>query len=345
MKTKIINGTSLPNIPWQDKPEGCKDIVWRYSANPIIKRDHIMVKKANGYREPSNSIFNSSVVPFEKGDYKFAGVFRVDDRERNMEIHVGFSKDGINWDINEERIHFNTEGLDPEVAQWQYGYDPRVCKMEGEDMYIVTWCNAYGWKPTIGIATTKDFETFTQLENSYLPFNRNGVMFPRKIGDMYMMMSRPSDSGHTPFGDMFISQSPDLTFWGQHRHVMGPSKGWESTKIGAGPIPIETSEGWLIFYHGVLESCNGFVYSFGAAILDIDKPWIVKYRCSEYLLNPREYYECVGDVQNVTFPCAALCDGDTGRIAIYYGCADTCVSMAFCNVDEVVEYVKSHSCV
>ena len=30
----------------------------------------------------------------------------------------------------------------PEVAQWQYGYDPRVCKLE--DKYVVTWCNAYG---------------------------------------------------------------------------------------------------------------------------------------------------------------------------------------------------------
>ena len=70
-------------------------------------------------------------------------------------------------------------------------------------------------------------------------------------------------------------------------------KGWESLKIGAGPIPIETSEGWLVFYHGVLQSCNGYVYSFSAAILDIDKPWKVKYRCAEYLLNPREYYECV----------------------------------------------------
>ena len=220
MKTQVVNGVSMPNIPWMEKPEGCRDVVWRYSANPIIKRDQIMVKKANGYREPSNSIFNSSVVPFENGDYKFAGVFRVDDRERNMELHVGFSKDGINWDINEERIHFECDI--PEVAQWQYGYDPRVCKLE--DKYVVTWCNAYGWKPTIGIAYTYDFKTFTQLENAYLPFNRNGVMFPRKINGKYMMMSRPSDSGHTPFGDMFISQSPDLTFWGQHRHVMGPSK-------------------------------------------------------------------------------------------------------------------------
>ena len=195
MKVKVLNGVSLPNIPWQDKPADCKDVVWRYSANPIIKRDHIIVKRANGYREPSNSIFNSSVVPFEVGDYKFAGVFRVDDRERNMELHAGFSKDGVNWDINEERIKFKCDI--PEVGQWQYGYDPRVCKLE--DKYIVTWCNAYGWKPTIGIAYTYDFKEFTQLENAYLPFNRNGVMFPRKINNKYVMMSRPSDSGHTPF--------------------------------------------------------------------------------------------------------------------------------------------------
>ena len=171
MNVKIINGVSMPNIPWQEKPADCRDVVWRYDANPIIKRDQIMVKKANGYREPSNSIFNSSVVPFKNGDYEFAGVFRVDDRERNMELHVGFSKDGIHWDINEERIHFECDI--PEVAQWQYGYDPRVCKLEGEDRYIVTWCNAYGWRPTIGIATTTDFKTFKQGENAYLPFNRN----------------------------------------------------------------------------------------------------------------------------------------------------------------------------
>mgnify|MGYP000786648559 FL=1 len=157
------------------------------------------------------------------------------------------------------------------------------------------------------------------------------------------MFSRPSDSGHTPFGDMYISQSPDMKYWGEHRHVMGPLKGWESKKIGAGPIPIETDEGWLCFYHGVLESCNGFVYSFSACILDKEQPWKVKYRCGEYLINPREIYECVGDVQNVTFPCATLCDAETGRIAIYYGCADTCVGLAYTTVDAVVDYVKSHS--
>ena len=167
-------------------------------------------------------------------------------------------------------------------------------------------------------------------------------MFPKKINGNFAILSRPSDTGHTIFGDIFYSESPDLTFWGKHRHVMSPDSGWDYRKIGAGPIPIETKEGWLLFYHGVLESCCGYVYSMGAAILDIDKPWKVKYRAKPYLLSPQMPYECMGDVPNVVFPCAALTDSDTGRIALYYGAADTVVALAFCQADEVVEYIKTH---
>ena len=62
---------------------------------------------------------------------------------------------------------------------------------------------------------------------------------------------------------------------------------WQSTKVGAGPTPIETPEGWLLIYHGVLTSCNGFVYSMGAALLDLDEPWKVIARSRDYLLSPQ----------------------------------------------------------
>ena len=88
-----------------------------------------------------------------------------------------------------------------------------------DDDYYVTWCNYYHG-PTIGVACTKDFETFDQMENAFLIFNRNGVLFPRRIDGLYMMLSRPSDNGHTPFGDIYLSQSPDMTFWGRHRLVL-----------------------------------------------------------------------------------------------------------------------------
>lgn len=326
---KII-GNALPNMPWQDKPANCKDVIWRYDSNPIIKRDATI---------NSNSIFNSAVVPWEDG---FIGVFRCDSRSRSMDIFVGRSKDGINWDFELDPIVF--EGDDKEITTVEYRYDPRVVKIE--DKYYVSWCNGYHG-PTIGLGYTYDFKTFHQCENAFLPYNRNGVLFPRKINGNFAMVSRPSDTGHTPFGDVFYSESPDMTYWGKHRFVMGTIKGndsaWQSTKIGPGPVPIETDEGWLLFYHGVLNSCNGFVYSVGAVLLDIDQPWKVKYRTKPYLLSPQTMYECVGDVPNVVFPCAALTDAPSGRITIYYGCADTVTGLAFTTVDETIAYMKANN--
>ena len=316
----------LARMPWEERPSGSSEVVWRYSANPIIPRNLLPT---------SNSIFNSAVVPFKDA---YAGVFRVDNRKREMNIHRGFSQDGLNWKLEPTPLDFIAG--DPEVGRYEYRYDPRVTWLE--DRFYVTWCNGYHG-PTIGIGYTYDFEKFYFLENAYLPYNRNGVLFPRKINGKYMMLSRPSDRGHTPFGDMFISQSPELLYWGQHRFVMQPSGGWQSTKIGAGPTPIETPAGWLLFYHGVLTSCNGFVYSFGAALLDLEQPWKVLYRTEPYLLSPQTLYECVGDVPNVAFPCAALYDEPSGRIALYYGGADTVTALAFCRINEVIEFVKENS--
>ena len=323
-----IIGSNLPGMPWEDRPAGDRNVMWRYTGNPIIKRDHL---------PDSNSIFNSAVVPFEGG---YAGVFRCDNTGRYMRIHAGFSKDAIHWDINPKPIVMECD--DPEIGRFDYAYDPRVVWLE--DRYYVTWCNGYHG-PTIGIAWTKDFKSFHQLENAFLPFNRNGVMFPRKIGGKFAMVSRPSDNGHTPFGDIFYSESPDLVHWGKHRHVMSPRGSWQSTKIGPGPIPMETTEGWLMIYHGVLTSCNGFVYHVGSALLDINEPWKVLYRTDPYILNPREYYECVGDVPNVVFPCATLSDAATGRIAMYYGGADTVTCIAFTQVDELIAFTKANSVV
>ena len=225
-----------------------------------------------------------------------------------MNLHAGRSADGVDWEIAVDPIVFEPDDERVREVQqaFEHAYDPRVTWLE--DRYYVTWCTGYHG-PTIGVGYTHDFQAFRQHDNAFLPFNRNGVLFPRRIGDRYAMLSRPSDGGHTAFGDVFYSESPDLVHWGRHRHVMAPvALTWQSTKVGAGPTPIETDEGWLLLYHGVLTSCNGFVYSMGAALLDLDEPWKVVARGSDYLLSPQALYERVGDVPNVVFPCAALVD-------------------------------------
>jgi len=327
-KYTILNSPAVPNMPWQDRPSDAGDIpVWRYSENPIIGRNPV---------KGVARIFNSAVVPY-KGS--FIGVFRAERKDGIPFIYLGHSQDGIHWTFEEDRINFTDENGKPFMPL--YAYDPRLVRIE--DKYYIIWCqDAYG--ASIGMAVTTDFKTFTRLENPFLPFNRNAVMFPRKIHGNYVLLSRPSDSGHTPFGDIYLSESPDLLYWGKHRHVMGKApEWWESVKIGAGAAPIETSEGWLMFYHGVTGTCNGFVYSIGGAILDIDEPSRVKYRCRTFLLTPENWYEERGFVPNVCFPCATIHDSATGRIAIYYGAADSYVAMAFTTVDEIVDYIKANS--
>ena len=66
-------------MPWEERPEGCTDVMWRYSKNPVIGRYAIPT---------SNSIFNSAVVPFKDG---YAGVFRCDNKSVQMNIFAGFS--------------------------------------------------------------------------------------------------------------------------------------------------------------------------------------------------------------------------------------------------------------
>jgi beta-1,4-mannooligosaccharide/beta-1,4-mannosyl-N-acetylglucosamine phosphorylase len=323
-----ILGKGLKNMPWQEKPQGFTGVVWRHEGNPII----------NWNPTPSTArVYNSSVVSWGSG---FKGIFRADHKDGKSQIHVGTSDNGINWEIDDKPIQWHDQ--DGNLYQPTYSYDPRLVELDG--IFYIVWCTDFGGA-ALGFGMTKDFKDFTRLENPFIPFNRNGVLFPRKVNDKYLLLSRPSDSGHTPFGDIFLSESPDLVHWGKHRRVMtkGGSGWWQSVKIGAGAVPIETTDGWLLFYHGVSGTCNGFVYSFGAAILDIDNPSKVLYRTKDYLMTPEKPYETTGFVPNVVFPCATLHDADTGRIAIYYGAADTYSALAYAHIDELVSYIKANS--
>ena len=325
MKHKIIAPTL--NIPWEDKPKNCPNPVWRFSKNPIVKRNPI---------ENVQRIFNSAILPY-KGE--FIGVFRGDTFTTIPNLFLGKSKDGINFVFDKKPIVIKDENN--KVVKFNYSYDPRLIEIEG--MYYVTFCTDF-YGPALAIVKTKDFKEFKLVSMPFLPFNRNGVLFPKKINGEFLILSRPSDNGHTPFGDIFLSRSKDLIYFGKHQLIMRP--GWEwwcSTKVGAGCNPIETDVGWLLFFHGVTKTCAGFCYSMGGVILDKKDPSKVLYRCSPFLITPETDYEVNGFVDNVLFPTSALVDGKTGRIAIYAGAADTYIELLFTDVDTVIDYIIKNS--
>ena len=115
---EIISGGSLPNIPWQDKPEQLGKIpLWRYTENPVIDRNPL----------PGVArIFNSAVLPYEDG---FIGVFRGEQINGIPYIYLGRSKDGIHWEYEPDKIKFVDEKGEDFAPV--YAYDPRRVEIEG----------------------------------------------------------------------------------------------------------------------------------------------------------------------------------------------------------------------
>ena len=114
-------------MPYEEKPEGCKLPVWRYSKNPLIKRNPM---------KGIARIFNSAVVPYNG---EFIGVFRVEDASSLPHLRLAHSKDGLNFTVEEERIHFIDENGKPYDPY--YAYDPRLVKVEDE--YFIIWCTEF----------------------------------------------------------------------------------------------------------------------------------------------------------------------------------------------------------
>lgn len=125
----------------------------------------------------------------------------------------------------------------------------------------------------------------------------------------------------------------NLALWEQHRFVAGPEFPFEALKIGGGPPPRRTPEGWLVLHHGVTGTIDSAFaqqqkvnYAAGALILDADDPSRVVARTSEPLLAPETDDERSGIVPNVVFPTAI--EEIDGRLFVFYGMADSKIGVA-----------------
>ncbi|HOK55258.1 MAG TPA: glycosidase, partial [Armatimonadota bacterium] len=167
------------------------------------------------------------------------------------------------------------------------------------------------------------------------PENKDGVLFPKKIDGRYARLDRPIGGG---VGNIWISYSEDLIYWGDSKVVMTTRPGyWDNDRIAASAPPIETPKGWLEIYHGVKHTSAGPVYRLGAVLLDLEDPSKVVGRAPVPILSPREYYERIGDIGNVVFSCGAVRSEFNGGLKVYYGAGDTCICVGTTTVNALVE--------
>jgi len=174
------------------------------------------------------------------------------------------------------------------------------------------------------LAVTEDFRTLKRLGIIFHPENKDVCIFPEKIGEKYYALHRPNNSG---FGRpaIWLSESPDLLHWGNHRCLLRPrDTSWEAMKIGGGASPIKTAEGWLEIYHGKGE---GQTYSLFLALLALDDPSKILKRGGVPILVPEKDYETKGFFPNVVFS-NGVAEMGNGKLFIYYGACDESVCMA-----------------
>ena len=315
-----------------------------YKTSDVIKK---LDKPVLTYKDmPYNAalIFNAAV---EKYNGKYVMLFRNDfgdfEKQRLDGTGIGFatSDNGIDWTVSDKPCF---QLSDEEINRV---YDPRITVIDG----VCYVCFAVGTKHGVrgGIAKTDDFENFEIISLS-VPDNRNMVLFPEKINGNFVRLERPMPvycrDGKDRF-DIWISESPDLVYWGKSRLVMGVEDvPFANDKIGPAAQPIKTDKGWLTTFHAVeLDTSRGKngwedrwqkQYYAGIMLLDLNDPSKVIGKYDKPLIVcDRDYEVENGFRKDVIFPCGNVLE-DNGEVKIYYGASDTVECMATADVNDLI---------
>ncbi len=240
-------------------------------------------------------------------------------------LQLARGKDGVKFQVDARPV------LMPRTALEQYGIEDVRITQIGKIYYLTFTAvseNGHG----VNLVSTSDWRTFTRHGMILPPQNKDACLFPAKIDNQYYMLHRPNPEA---FGkpSIWLASSPDLQHWGQHACIQQPlTTSWEQQKIGAGPQPIKTPQGWLLLYH----ACGkDDVYTLSTSLLDLHDPRrIVKQRQTPIFM-PETDYEKRGFFGNVVFSNGWVAEPD-GRLLIYYGAADESVCVAETTVETLM---------
>ncbi|MBP7276067.1 MAG: glycoside hydrolase family 130 protein [Kiritimatiellae bacterium] len=303
----------------------------RHPANPILTRADI--PGVTPRLRDVTSVFNPGAA--RVGDEVHL-MLRVQNRARETFFMAARSPDGVRFHVRPEPIRL--DGLERIGGRIFHCYDARITPIDGAFYILFAMDMECGCR--LGLARTLNFEQFEFLGVVSEEDNRNGVLFPEKVAGRYLRLDRPNraalSGGPRSGTEIWLSESDDLMNWNPVGPVASGRFHYWDEFIGAGPPPLKTREGWLLLYHGIATHLSAGIYQAGALLLDLENPLRVLQRSPANILEPRESYECVGQVPNVVFPSGWVADrmDDRGflqpdsRVLCYYGAADTCVGLA-----------------
>lgn len=295
------------------------DVIKRWEGNPVISYEDLNF--------PCLNILNAGAVKFNN---EHLLLIRVETMKGYSVFIVGRSPDGLHFLLDNEPI------LEPQTKGKFAKYedrgveDPRITYLDNTYYIVYTANSRYGSR--LALARTDDFKTIERIALISGPNNKNGALFPQKINGKYVRLDRPFDGGN-----MWISYSDDLIYWGNSKVVLTPRGGgfWDSDRVGCEVPPIEVKGEWLILYYGVRETSGGPIFRMGAAVLDKEDPSKLLGRSDIPILSPREDYERIGDGGNIIFSCGAIVKEETDELYLYYGASNTVVCLGTAKLEDI----------
>ncbi len=316
----------------------------RFPDNPLLRPDDLQLPSDSPLFDPS-AVFNPGAVLV---DDTLHLLLRVQDRGRRTWLLHATQGSRSQFHVDPEPVRL----LGLEGRKVFHGYDPRITALEGRlfvflalDMEQACHTGLFEW-------TTRDSLQLLRLFDEEPA--RNSVLFPGRPGGRYWMLDRPNTTrapGEPASGDRIVARSSeDLQDWRREGELLRGRPHFWDERIGAGPPPLLTSEGWLLLYHGVATHFGAAgVYQAGLALLDAQDPSRLLFRSRQNILEPRFSYEQTGQVPNVVFPTAWTVSDqvegepapDTAIVRVYYGAADTRVCMAEATVRELLDACRA----
>ena len=199
----------------------------------------------------------------------------------------------------------------------------------GNVIYYATYTAYNGFNILPQLIETKDFINFNILTlNGKAVQNKGMALFPRKINNQYVMLSRQDGENNR------IMFSKNIHFWQESQIIQEPTRPWEFIQIGNCGSPLETDVGWIVLTHGVGPMRQ---YCIGAMLLDLENPTRIIARLEEPLLAPREE-EREGYVPNVVYTCGAIIHNN--ELIIPYAMSDIMSGIATVGVSDLINCMR-----
>ena len=332
------------------------------TSRTIVKQGLVLTKSGAGFE--AEGVLNPAVIEHDGSIHMFYRALAEGNRST-----IGYAR--LDTPLTVE-YRANYPVLFPETAEESQGVeDPRIVKID--DTFFLTYTAYDGHNALGALATSTDLKGFVKYgviaphigsrefaaaakkcgdahvkyfrldQSSPLMWDKNLVFFPRKILGKFALLHRIRPGIQLALMDDPREIPPG--YWGDYfgeftsHIVMDPRYEHEMSYLGPGCPPIETPEGWLIIYHSVFDTIEGYVYVACAALLDLQDPTKEIARLPYPLFVPDREYERHGEVNNVCFPTGTILRH--GKLYIYYGAADDKIACASVEMQELINELKA----